>query len=45
MINAMPKTKTKWPEWAKDPLKFAFPPDKALAKGALKPKKSRAKRK
>lgn len=42
----MPKTKpAKLPAWANEPLKFAVHPDKALAKGALKPKKSRAKRK
>jgi hypothetical protein len=32
-------------KWANEPLKFAVNPDVALAKGALKPKKSRAKRK
>jgi hypothetical protein len=41
----MPKTKPKLPAWAKEPLKFAINPDAALAKAALKPKKSRAKRK
>jgi hypothetical protein len=39
----MPKIKTKLPPWAKESLKFPFHPDKALAKGALKPKKSRPK--
>jgi hypothetical protein len=42
----MPKTKpAKLPKWANAPLKFAFNPDAALAKGALKPRKSRPKRK
>jgi hypothetical protein len=42
----MPKTKpAKLPKWANEPLKFTVNPDAALAKGALKPKKSRAKRK
>jgi hypothetical protein len=41
----MPKSKRNLPKWANEPLKFAFHPDAALAKGAMKPKKSRAKRK
>jgi hypothetical protein len=41
----MPKSKRKLPKWAKEPLKFAFNPDAALAKVAMKPRKSRAKRK
>jgi hypothetical protein len=41
----MPKSKTKLPAWANEPLKFAVHPDEALAKATFKPKKARAKRK
>ena len=30
----MPKAKTKLPEWANEPLKFAFNPDEALRRCA-----------